>query len=209
MAFYSSPYCVERLPYLFLKDGEHRELQGLMMLDPDWLIRAMKVVMKLDPKNKVPGVKSHQMTSADSLFEEEVLVKFWKEEFKSASGSLSDDGTHHLCLVLQAYCVIYPTTGGCADAKKYMIPCKFPEDVDIMKECTFVDGCATFYFDFQKFLPDEIYHKLICLASTEARPKECGRSNRFYAKCCIFYNLLGTNWVMELEEHKLKIRVIP
>lgn len=188
------------------------------MLDPDWLIRVMKGIMKLDTMKKVPGTKSEEIS--DLEVHGDADLKLLKCCWKNESISLSDDEMRHLCLVLQAYCLIYPlkstatagSTDSCNAQTKYIIPCKLPDPSKIdMKEHMWICKCVVFYFDFKKFLPNEIYHRLICLASSKAKPK---RDRCCYSsKKCIFYGLQGENLkavkcVMEIiEKDKLKIRV--
>ena len=197
----------EYLPCLFLEKEEEekealvRELRALVVLDPDWLVKVMKVIMELKTTRKIPGVPSTLISELEmnGIADLKLLEHCW-EKFVAAP----DVEMHHLCLMLQANCLIYPVRPTFKNSiQKYIIPSKLPSTIDMGKHI-WVSGCATFYFDFRKFLPDEIYHKLICLASNEANSKK----NCYSSKCCIFYDLLGTNWVMEMEGDKLKIGVM-
>ena len=198
----------EYLSNLFLgkekeeKEALVRDLRAVVVLDPDWLVKVMKVIMELKTTRKEPGVPSSLINELEmnGIADLKLLEHCWKKFVASP-----DVEMRHLCLMLQANCLIYPvqpTSGN--SVQKYIIPSKLPHDID-MSKYSWVSGCATFYFDFRKFLPDEIYHKLICLASSEAKSPD---SNCYSSKCCVFYNLSGTNWVMEMEEDKLKIRVM-
>lgn len=180
------------------------------MLDPDWLIRVMRVIMELD--YDVPGLRGEQTRDLNiyGVADLEVLEVCWKE-FISAQSNIE---IRHLCLMLQAYCLIYPVqtlttiSGKNVSIPRYIIPCKFPTEIepDVMPK--WVKKCATFYFDFDGFLPDEIYHRLVCLASSEAKPPPKKHDHqRYSSKICIFYRLLDTNWVIEMERHEQRLKI--
>lgn len=197
----------EYLPHLFLEKEEKekealvKEFRALVVLDPDWLVKLMKVVMELKTTRKIPGLPSSLINELvrNGIADLKLLEHCWKDSITP------DVKIYHLCLMLQANCLIYPVQSTSGNlVQKYIIPSKLPATIDMDKH-SWVSGCATFYFDFKKFLPNEIYHKLICLASSEAKPPN---SNHFSSERCVFYELLGTNWVMEMEDDKLKIRVM-
>ena len=197
----------EYLPHLFLEKEEEekevlvRELRALVVLDPDWLVKVMKVIMELKTTRKMPGVPSTLIKELEmnGIADLKLLEHCWKK-FVAAP----DVEMRHLCLMLQANCLIYPVQPTSENSvEKYIIPSKLPSTIDMSKH-SWVSECATFYFDFRKFLPDEIYHKLICLASSEANSKKSCYSR----KCCVFYGLSGTNWVMKMEEDRLEIGVM-
>lgn len=213
------PYNVEYLPRLFLKEEECQLLQDMIVLNPDWLIQLMKVVLELDPTKQVqqlPGEKVKDLKN-DGVADLDVLKYCW-EDFVSES---TDIEINHLCLMLQAYCLIYPTdvqsnadnstpnhvaTSGDNPIPRYIIPCKLPPELTNIPKWT--QKCATFYFDFNEFLPDEIYHRLICLALSEAKtPRRKANRNCYSGKMCIFFNLLNTNWVIEMERLKQRLKI--
>lgn len=204
---------LDDLPRLFLREEEYQLLQDLIVLDPDWLIKLMRVIMELDPKKEVPGIRGDHLRdlSSSGIAYSEVLEVAW-EEFISPRDS---DGIklHHLRLILQAYCLIYPielvTSTGKKCPTQYIIPCKFPTEIESTDLPKWVGKCDTFYFDFDDFLPSEIYHRLICLASKESKPP-LKKHKCYSSKMCIFYSLLDTKWVIENEgpEQRLKMGVI-
>ena len=175
----------------------------------------MQVVMELTTDREEQNLSQDQVKGVekDGVADLELLEVCWQ---KFLGGSLSDIGIHHLCLILQAYCLIYPyliqsdvTTAGAngMTPRKYVIPCKLPDQFR-GKELQ-PKNCATFYFDFNLFLPVEIYHKLICLASSKAKPR-FGTCSQYSRTKCSFSGLLETKWVMEIEQdkHRLKIMVM-
>ncbi len=66
-----------------------------------------------------------------------------------------------------------------------------------------------FYFDFEKYLPVEVYHRLLCMFVAE--PKKPGiRTHRTLSKyLCCFHMIHDCYWKIELEdfEHRIKISV--
>ena len=143
-----------------------------------------------------------------------VFKKIW-EEFVSSPSAIT---VRHLCLIFQAYCLIYPvhSANACGRAagsaeQKYIIPCKLPAEIENEHICKIIEHHSTFYFNFYEFLPDEIYHRLICLASQKCVIKRKQRLHNCYSKRkCFFYNMLETNWVIEFHEgdQQLKIAVL-
>ena len=263
---------IERLSRLFLKEKECQQLQNFIVLRPQWLMSVMKVIIELDLDNKedLTGDQVRCLVK-DGIADSKLLGTCWEKYISSGPGSPELEPSscfqlHHLCLILQAYCLIYPITddatddvtadyvtadvsaaistsdvstatadtvstadatdnGATGDAlttvagdslignstnQKYMIPSKLPNTFK-RKSCLpdTINNYATFYFDFEHFLPDQIYHKLICLATARAEPPR-RRYNQYSCKKCNFLGLEGTNWVIEIEERtrKLKIKAV-
>ncbi len=208
-------HIIERLPTLFLSDEEKEELKDLIVLQPHWLISVMKKIVELNPAEKRLPVKQDKITALEKgVADVEVLHKCWEEFLSRSPGSFKEETQiRQLRLILQAHCLIYPVHSPPAENgnhsppaaensadQKFIVPCKLPEEPP---EEPFEH--ATFYFDFCHFLPDEIYHRLICLATAMANP---GRQAHQYSRTkCIFYGLHDTNWVMELEEGKQRLKI--
>lgn len=165
----------------------------------------MKVIMELNTQHKVKGLKQERVLQLEQrgIADLELLSVCWND-FLSASDLASDSrfkiDIHHLCWILQAHGLIYPVAIDGNDSK-YIIPCKLRETPE--EEC-FLPDPSTFVFDFNGFLLEEIYHKLICLVSKDAKPP-LGSKNLYSHKKCKFFNFLDTNWIMEMDpqNHKL------
>ena len=201
---------VEFLPRLFLKDDHLKELCDLIIQDPQWLMTVMKdiVELKTDHGNKERLLSNTQAQHLRDGFADFGIFKIFWEEFVSSSDRPSAITVQHLCLIFQAYCLIYPVhsvnacgrTAGSAE-QKYIIPCKLPEQINDDRVRKSIDNHSTFCFDFYEFLPDEIYHRLICLASEKCVIKRKQRVHNCYSKRkCFFFNLFDTNWVIEFHE---------
>jgi len=168
----------------------------------------------------------------------ELLRGCW-EEYNSTDDDVS---FRQLCLMLQAYCLIYPIRGdmgrclphrsqsdnyeistttaaaspslshsqsACgADttADNFLVPCKLPENVELKKDRL---SWITFYFDFQGFLPVEIFNRFVCLMLAQSQSKHKSQLPEFSATCCRFYQIKGCNWKLEIEAgHLLKVSVM-
>ena len=164
-----------------------------------------------------------------------LLRRCWEGCYSESAGC----SFRQLCLILQAHCLIYPLqphsvappgrskSEPVASATtepplsrsqsevdvtlsykmKFLVPCMLPSkpipDDPIQK--------VTFSFDFNGFLPAEIFHRLICLmiagsAGTRGRkiPPE------FSATRCRIDNVMGRKWQLEMEPecHRLSVSVM-
>lgn len=218
---------------LFLKKEECKQLGNFIVLSPQWLMLVMNEIMELDVDHikdrKLGGAKVKNFAK-DGVTDFNLLKVCWKDYVSPEP--FSSFKLHHLCWILQAYCLIYPiadyvttatatgdvATGDTTDAtadvtvvptdcQRYMIPCRLPDDFKERNKLSMViKKFVTFFFDFGQFLLDEIYYKLICLASARAKPQRS--CNQYSRKKCNFFGLEKTNWVMEIEEDRLKIKVM-
>ena len=98
---------VEELPTLFLEKWEQQQLEDLVLLDPKWLITLMKIIIKLED-----GAIDHTGEDLRDLKETGIaravlLRNCWKEYHTTDD----DVSFRQLCLMLQAYCLIYPIRG--------------------------------------------------------------------------------------------------
>ena len=147
------------------------------------------------------------MFKKDSVADLKVFTACWKHSVESLpKGSIT---VHQLCLIFQAYCLIFPVQCEGPESQKFIVPCKLPftirEDDDIYK---LSESYATFFFDFYDFLPDEIYHRLICLAWKNSKTvREQENVSKISKTACYFVNLEKTNWLIEHEYQQLKIMV--
>lgn len=212
-------FCVGYLLHPFKEKDEFEggdEPQDLIVLSPQWLMSVMHPIMELstDKDESELSGEQEQLLERNGEVDLEVLKKCWK---KFVSDNVME--IHHLCLILQAYCLIYPvhsiTDDGDDDGDddlKYIVPCKLPPKIIDIATCHWSHDAPqfSFCFDFKQFLPAEIYHRLICLATRDANPPTRRQKHKYSSNKCFFYNLEGTDWVMEMELNKqqLKIKVM-
>ena len=206
----------EFLPRLFLdKEADYKKLFHLIILDPTWLMTAMKGLMELGSNSAEVGRLSTSQIlkfKKDSIADFEVLSACWKLPVESLpEGSIT---VHQLCLIFQAYYLIFPvhcegvSAAGQPESHKFIVPCKLPFTIQDDSIYQRSKSYATFFFDFYDFLPDEIYHRLICLAWKNSKPAR-GQVivNRVSKRSCFFVNLENTNWLIEHEYQRLKLMV--
>ena len=164
---------------------------------------AMKEVVELGSKNAevCERLRTDQVLTfkKDSIADLDVFSACWKLSVESLpKGSIT---VHQLCLIFQAYCLIFPvqcegvSAAGQPESQKFNVPCKLPftiqDDDDVYK---LSESYATFFFDFYDFLPDEIYHRLICLAWKNSKTvREQENVNKLSKSACYFVNLEKTN----------------
>ena len=226
----------EQIPKLFLNDEERDQLADLVILDPAWLIKVIKVIFEMKQSFQgVPGRLVRDLNGS-GIASSTLLKACWEKFTHKGPASF-----HQLCLMLQANCLIYPveslpcpmraetdplpssshlpttparsqTSPETDDSEKFfLVPCKLPEKTceALKADCRL--PWIRFYFDFQKFLPNEIYHRFICLmlAVSESN-KSKKKKNTYFSTCCQFYNIDGCNWKIELEQslHRLKVSVL-
>lgn len=157
----------------------------------------MREVVELDPKGSIPGHDRDQVRDLEKhgVASIKLLNSCW------CNIGSPDVNSQHLSLICQAFCLIFPDQSG----SKYVIPCKLPDKFSEGKLCSRMSNSRNailFYFDFCKFLPDVIYHRLICLMVSK-----CSRYELSQFKC-FFDGELGTRWIIEKEEAKQRFKII-
>ena len=213
-----------------MNDDERKELAKLIILDPAWLSRVMRAVVELDPggycRDRQPAVE----LSNKGVASKELLVDIWDEFLPDTDDK--DQSFHHLCTILKAYCLIYPlkestvpnlevkseeppspSVSSNSESRSvrqavaitdfFLIPCMLPEKTKWKGDHHL--NWITFYFDFEKFLPEVLYHRFICQMIAECRTRlQCSKS---WSR---FINIRGCNWKIEplRDVHRLKISVL-
>lgn len=206
-------FLAEYIPRLFLSDSEYEKLMDYVVLNPHWLMSMMKVIMELSTKNNEAELSNEQILKLveEGVADLEVLNTCWKKYIPS-SESPSAIGIDHLCLIFQAYCLIHPISKPSDEegTRNFLIPCKLPDEIENSTICRIIESYTPFYFDFNEFLPDEIYHRLICLISTMAKPPQPEICNYYSKQRCFFSGIMGTNLITEKDEarQRLKIKVL-
>ena len=188
-------------------------LGDLIILHPHWLIEIMTVIMELRPnqetEDRYPELQSAQILKLKEYGKADMgFLKICWEKFISVTESL-EISIEHLCLILQAYCLIHPVSSssenGDENAREFIIPCKLPKKIQLDP---LVDA-SFFSIKFDDFLPAQIYHRLICFALRKSELPD-HLSNEYSSNKCLFYDLKDTNWIMEMdcENHELRFEVM-
>ncbi len=194
-------------------------IQDLVILHPHWLITVMTVIVEITPAICYDGIASEHIRLLKRGVASKTLFEHFFKDSLARSSCIALD---HLILILRSYCLIFPlrpepkalsgADGGASSYPEYIIPCQLPDDLDDNDVNNLERKCCIFYFDFYQFLPDEIYHRLMCLASAASKPERRKPSitNIFSKRRCVFHSLFGTYWIMEAERemHRLKFTVL-
>ena len=211
---------VEELPTLFLDDWEQQQLADLVLLDPKWLITLMKIVIELEDGAVNYTGEDLRHLKKTGIARADLLRDCWKEYHATDD----DVSFMQLCLMLQAYCLIYPIRGDAmletcfpkrsqsgirgvltTTTDNFLVPSKLPEKIGTNKDRL---PWITFYFDFQRFLPMEIFYRFVCLMLARLQTN-CSQFPELSATCCRFYEIEGCNWKLEVETgHLLKVSVM-
>ena len=206
-----------------------------MLLDPTWLIHMMVNVVELNYRSSIEGKHMNQLRET-GVASSDLLKEAWFEYLREPI----EQSFRQMCLMLQAEALIHPiriipksaldqspsesvpnletqlpstlpTTSETAitDEKlEYLVPGKLPEEIkEGPVKCS---RWTTFYFDFQKFLPEEIYHRLLCLMLAVTQTKKSFDKPYLSKNICLFKNIDDCDWCVELERgyHRLKISVL-
>lgn len=220
-------FSTELLPCLFISEEERAKLAGLVLLDPTWLFHIMKNVVELDYRSSIKGQLIRELRET-GIASRELLQQCWSEYLCEPI----EDSFNQMRLMMQAECLIHPiklvpessTDQPSTDASSelqssppkpadnkslYLVPSKMPDKVK--KELASKSPrWVTFYFDFQKFLPEVIFHRVICLllAVSQANPSF---DNPYLSKSmCQFTRIDSCHWKVELQRkcQRLKISVL-
>ena len=211
-------------------NGEEREeLAKLIILDPAWLSRVMRAVVELDPSDFYGDRKPAVRLNKEGIASKELLMDIWAEFLSDTEDR--EQSFHNLCTILKAYCLIYPLKKSAipnledrteespspSDSsshseserqpaiinKLFLIPCMLPENVK-RKDDSHLNW-ITFFFDFENFLPEVLYHRFLCqlLADCHTSP-QCSKS------WTRFNNIHGCNWKIEpmRDVHRLRISIL-
>ena len=151
---------------------------------------------------------------------------------KRCWSDLGEEDFHRLMLMLQSFCLVFPlpkraekddTQTPCAQVKPdqqeepekspslpplnqmYLIPSKLQSETfnqDLTKNFN-----LSFQFDFGGFLPEEVYHRLLCLMLKKL-PKMSGKhKDLFTTNFFKIYGVENCNWVVQMVSSKLCVWV--
>lgn len=213
-------FYADRLPTLFLPDQEDQLLlKNLVILDPVWLISVMRVIMELNRKS--PGDRRLIIELIETGISSDTLLREKWAAFSSSPESPLSFET--LCLMLQAYCLIFPLKEHKLEDPErslssdinnkpitsFLIPSMLPE-IPPDEEVDCGVPWVHFVFDFEKFLPEEIYHRLICIMLADTGdPSSDDVMPKFSKLWSCFYDIDDSHWRFDFQrdDHKLKVSI--
>ncbi len=178
---------------MFISAPQFDKLKDLVIIYPRWMITIMKKIVELNHKINYDNIFPSSLKSLGDLgiADKHLLQERWKEE---VTEKVKLD---HICSIMQAYCLLIPIAVQCKDApesaenniEKYLIPCKIP-DIAMSEDAEHFDFSVL--FDFDKFLPVVVYHRLISrlvLLARDSRQKHC-----FSKSECIIREVDDLEW---------------
>ena len=176
-------YFTGKLPTLYLSEEQKKVLDELILLDPAWLTKMMRIVMELKA-----GKGSKLTNQEKDKFEKTGCAKL--SLLRKCWSGLSNEYFDKLMLMLQAFCLVFPLPAGdshAATGQSSATPpaCQADHGENDRQACHTQDNILylipsklatvntqptddsdfnfTFVFDFGGFLPVEVYHRLLCL----------------------------------------------
>jgi len=180
--------CAEYVSNVFLSDQEKKELSDKVVIRPQWLISVMKVVMRLNLDEDNIGVDKSLVATFCKTGEAgiELLANCWKPYLANTEVVR----LQHLCLLLKAYCLIFPLN----------------RSKDKKSSETIQNEKSLFESDLEESAL-EIYHKFLCkhLMITPTS----SRKNSFSQEECVIFTG-EENWRIRYKEfkHVLEVSVV-
>ncbi len=182
-------------------------LSSVILLDPQHLANAMKVLMKLDLRQPCPkGVQHSELLQVrkSGRASKSFLRACWADLLPECD----DESFVQLCLFLQAFCLIVPSsclheTAGSSD--EYLIPSQLERDPLDCPRVFQLEKCTCFYFDFHGYVPIELFHRFIYHFLLTQR---CNGELRH--SVCLLTDASRKEWWFEVlaDEHRLKVLVV-
>lgn len=200
-------FSVERVSKLFISKEEADMISDLVIINPKWLIGIMQIIVEL--KDNCPLISGREQTKLKhgevSL---DVLKKLWGDSENGIPETKTVD-PEKLAIVLQAYCLIHSCNSETSDTKCFITPSMLPSDLSNDKKQKLEHSdWIDFYFDFEKFLPVEVFHRLVCMLMAEVHKSDFHKCN-LSQSLCSFPRICHCIWKVELKnlEHKIKVSV--
>ena len=195
---------------LFLSEEEAESISDLVVIDPKWLIGIMQIIMELPANYKSITGKEQQMLRRGEI-SLDVLEQLWGDPEHGILNS-SAVKAEKLAVVLQAYCLIHSAISSDSEdssGKLFIIPSMLPL-TDTEKIAPSRLPWIVFYFDFQRFLPVEVYHRLVCMLMAATQRTGSQRPYTLSHSLCDFDRVHNCRMMVELEalQHRIKISVM-
>ena len=229
---------VEKHPALYLTDEEKKKLDDLVLLDPSWLTEMMRNVIELKPgKGSVlPNDEKLEIEKTGCAKLSTLKKACWSDlsevDFanlilmlqsfclifplppsevppSARSGSIPESSSQN-----QTNTVLdHSQSEGQASSKLdtfYLIPSKLSLCPHLGQHCNKkFKANFSFVFDFGGFLPEQVYHRLLCLMlKTQSKNSSLKSKGEFTAQYFIIKDVEKCNWMVEKVHCKLRVSVL-
>ena len=197
----------------------------------------MSVIVKLDTKDRsiIPAPKT-KLFKHYGIIHRNVLIMYLQNHPKFGSAGLTGDDTRCLNIleILESYCLIYMLSSlhckllglESKDAHlaegNYLIPIKLPVEIEINEEkriCSTFADCYKIEFDFQSYLPEEVYVQTVCffLKMMTKLEGDFGKDYVVLSRSCSVFryvqldDLPRAHWKIEMnsETNTLNFSIVP
>ena len=184
------------LPTLFLSKDEKAILHNVIILDPQWLAKVMTELMKVDYED-IRQLLNH------GLAKQSFLKSLWDDYLDRSTQEGQERSFQQLCLFLQAFCLIIPASSVNISTNQeslYLIPCKLKGKDEPPESPEHPEEWIQFYFDFNRYLPAEVFHRLSCLLACATTDPT--HENTFHYNYCSLWDIQQSNLRLEMHTEK-------
>ena len=165
----------------------------------------MTELMKVDYGCKHNAQDIRQLLN-HGLARQNFLKSLWEDYLDRSNQERS---FQQLCLFLQAFCLIIPAISiniSTNQESLYLIPCKLQGKNEPPQSPEYPEEWIQFYFDFNGYLPAEVFHRLCCLLARDTIDPT--HENTFHYNDCLLWIQQGTLWLeIHSEQNLLKAYV--
>ena len=184
------------LKSLFLEEQEKDLISEVILIEPKWLVAIMKKVMEVSLSHSTLSNTDIDTFLKTGMANSEFLYELWQEDHKG-----NDNQFQIICLLVRAYGLMQTIKSPVSNCVQFMFPCLLKQEEQIL-----TNG-YTFYFDFNAFLPQEVFHCLICLVIKKFKEVPGCSPPKFSAITCIWHCFKGYDWYIQClsKEHRLKV----
>ena len=193
ISFFTLFFLTAVLKSIYLEQLEKDHISTDILVKPTWLISVMTEVMEVSMSHAILENEDIDTLRKTGMASMAFLRKLWQDYHKD-----DEDLFKKICLLMRAHGLMQAIM---STDIRFIIPCMLSQ-----KEQNFPIG-YTFYFDFKGFLPQEVFHCLICLVIKTCQEVPDCSPPEFSANSCIWYSFKGYDWCIQpmSETHRLKV----
>ena len=178
---------------IYLEQSEKDQISTVILIKPGWLISIMTKAMEVSMSHRTLRNEDVDKLRKTGMTSIAFLRELWQDYHEN-----NDNTFQIICLLMRAHGLMQVIKH--TDVQ-FMIPCMLRQE-----ELNIPNG-YTFYFDFNGFLPQEVFHSFICLMIKKSQEVPDHSEPKFSASGCTLYCLKGYDWYIQplSQEHRLKV----